>query len=166
MSYQNSVTSQTSTHSHVSVCGSARLKMRLMTRVNDSPEQSSTRFKHKRQLMQQRLFLRAEAQPQCQRHPGFLNGGWPSHRVDLANMVGTVCHTGGVQALVTAYGQAGSSTKATITAPSGKDIKSRTPQDYGTSRREVPVHVLTSRSSATKWENNHYYITYICKTIK
>ena len=58
------------------------------------------------------------------------------------------------------------STKATITAPSGKDIKSRTPPDYGISRREAPVHVLTSRSSATKWENNYYYITYICKTIK
>ena len=42
------------------------------------------------------------------------------------------------------------STKATITVPSGKDWKSRTPQDESTSRREAPVHVLTSRSSATK----------------
>ena len=63
-------------HIHTSAsAASARLSLRLMTRVNDSPEQSFTRNKHKRQLMQQRLFLRAGAQPQCQRHPGFLNGG-------------------------------------------------------------------------------------------
>ena len=51
-------------HIHTSAsAASARLSMRLMTRVNDSPEQSFTRNKHKRQLMQQRLFLRAGAQP-------------------------------------------------------------------------------------------------------
>ena len=35
--------------------------------------------------MPQELFLRAEAQPQGQRHPGILNGGKTSHRVDLAD---------------------------------------------------------------------------------
>ena len=41
-------------HIHRSAsAASARLGMRLMTSVNDSPEQSFTRNKHKRQLMQE-----------------------------------------------------------------------------------------------------------------
>ena len=55
-------TSQTTTHSqHPRL---ARLWMRLMTRVNYPSEHRYTRFKLPKATMQQRLFLRAEAQPQ------------------------------------------------------------------------------------------------------
>ena len=55
-------TSQTTTHSQLPRL--ARLWMRLTTYVNDPSEHRYTRFKLPKATMQQRLFLRAEAQPQ------------------------------------------------------------------------------------------------------